>query len=84
MHDRRSTVAMAASNKAVDAIDDDFMSAAGDLYVGASTLYDAKFYSKDNAAFVKDALETIYNATEEFADYGGIDNPIMLELQVCW
>lgn len=73
---------MAASN-AVDMIEDDFLSAASDLYVGTYLLYDAKFYNKENAPFVKDALETIYNATENFADYSGADGSLMADLQVC-
>lgn len=72
----------AAKQSPLELVQDDLVSSMSDLYSGASLLYSAKFFTnKDNAMFVKDALENLYNITEVLADELDLDNPLMVDLE---
>lgn len=63
-------------------VQDDLTMALSDLYTGGSLLLANKFFpNKDDALFVQDSLENIYNITDDLADELGSDNPLMVDLE---
>lgn len=77
----RPTAAHAmAAQSPLELVQDDLVSSLSDLYTGTSLLYSEKYFSQDDAMFVKEAMENLYNITEMLSDELDLDNPLKTEL----